>query len=207
MHDHCVAHRDLAKYNIMMDGTPLYPEGFHPSRPGRSRSGTRLINGRRRLHAPPVFYYLIDFGMSSKFEGDEPRVAWGIDGQDREAPELQEHRIGPYDPFALDIFTLGNVYKKSFLHKYGNLNFLYPLVDQMTQLSPKDRPSISEAIAIFEPIYAARERPLFRRRLQTFDEGSLERYFRDVISCYRDMRFMLWYFITYWYRLLTLRGP
>lgn len=97
-----------------MDGTPLYPKGFHPGRHGRSISVQHSVRGRYRLHAPPVSYYLIDFGLSTKYQGDGPYTAWGTDGQDRDAPELMYP--GPsYDPFALDIFTLGNVYKKSLL--------------------------------------------------------------------------------------------
>ncbi len=88
MHDHHVAHRsvlfswrlylrsshlsdrDLAYYNVMMDGTALYPKGFHPDRPERSRSATHIIKGRYRLHSPPVSYYFIDFDLSSKYEDD-----------------------------------------------------------------------------------------------------------------------------------------
>jgi len=99
----------------MMDGAALYQNGFHPGRHDRSRSATRFVKGRLRLYAPPVVYYLIDFGLSKKYEGDGPYEAWGMDGQDRDAPELQHEGAGPYDPFLLDIFTLGNVYKTSFL--------------------------------------------------------------------------------------------
>ncbi len=111
-----------------MDGTPLYPNGFHPGHHDRSRSGTDFAKGRLRLHAPPVFYYLIDFGLSKKYEGDGPYEAWGIDGQDRDAPELQDRDSGPYDPFLLDIFTLGNVYKTSFLDVRPNVSSQFVLL-------------------------------------------------------------------------------
>jgi len=207
MHDHHVAHRDLAYHNIMMDGTALYPKGFHPDRPERSRSATHIIKGRYRLHSPPVSYYFIDFDLSSKYEDDEPPVGWAMDGRDRDAPELQKHWTGPYDPFALDIFTLGNVYKKALLAKYDNLEFLRPLVDRITQISPKDRPSISEAMALFEPIYTARDRLRFRRRLHPFHEDRTTRYFQDVVAFNRDLGYMFCYSATYCYRLLTLQRP
>jgi len=196
MHDHRVAHRDLSTYNIMMDGAALYQNGFHPGRHDRSRSATRFVKGRLRLYAPPVVYYLIDFGLSKKYEGDGPYEAWGMDGQDRDAPELQHEGAGPYDPFLLDIFTLGNVYKTSFLDEYRNLEILRPLVARVTQRKPGDRPSISEAIVMFEPIYAARDRPLLRRRLHPSDEGRLERFIRDVIALFREIIHVFCYFLT-----------
>ncbi|KLO08592.1 hypothetical protein SCHPADRAFT_908516 [Schizopora paradoxa] len=207
MHNRLVAHRDLARFNIMMDGTPLYPKGFHPSRKFRSPSAQRFVRGRYRLHAPPVVYYFVDFGLSTKYEGDGPYRAWGIDGQDRDAPELQELGRGFYDPFALDIFTLGNVYKKYLLDKYANLKFLRPLVEIMTRKNPTDRPTINEAMFLFEPIYQNRTRPKFRKRLHPFHEDRTTRCFRDSVAAYRDMGHMSWYFVSYWYRLLTLQRP
>ena len=43
----------------------------------------------------------------------KPFMVTGRDGLDREVPELS-YSV-PYNPFAVDIFTLGNVYKKDFL--------------------------------------------------------------------------------------------
>ncbi len=107
--------RDLSTYNIMMDGTSLYPDGFHPDRHNRSKSAQTIIRGRYRLHSAPVLYYFIDFGFSSKYEGEGPWLAWGTHGQDRDAPELKIRGGHQYDPFALDIFTLGNAFRKSFV--------------------------------------------------------------------------------------------
>ena len=76
----------------------------------------------------------------------------------------------------------------------------------MTRKNPTERPTIDEVIALFEPIYQTRDRPMFRKRLHPFHEDRATRYFRDSIAAYRDMGHMSWYFITYWYRLLTLHG-
>ena len=60
---------------------------------------------------PPIRYYFVDFGISVKFPADlEPKRTVGIIGLDRDAPELSNTR--PYDPFRVDIFILGNVFKK-----------------------------------------------------------------------------------------------
>jgi len=177
MHDHHVAHRDLAKNYIMMDGNSLYPNGFH-YRDGRqtSISAKQAVQGRYHMHSAQVVYYFIYFKYSLYYEGSGPWRAWGANGQDRDAPELLMSEGQMYDPFALDIFTLGNAYKKSMLQKYGNINSLYQVVERMTPFEPADRPTISEALAIFEPMYAVRDRPAFRRRLHPHHEDSRSRY-------------------------------
>lgn len=96
----------------MMDGRPLYPEDHHPVHirltPDVSQEARYYS---RRDH--PVKYYFIDFGMSSHFKDEEPRLVLGAKGADQDAPELS-NKI-PYDPFMLDIFILGHVYEVQFL--------------------------------------------------------------------------------------------
>lgn len=71
----------------------------------------------RRRDVSSVRYYFIDFGLSSRFDGvGIPRLVTGDRAQDREIPELS--LIVPYDPFAVDIFTLGNVYKRNLIQVY-----------------------------------------------------------------------------------------
>lgn len=77
----------------------------------------------------------------------------------------------------------------------------------MTQIKPEDRPTINEAMALFEPIYRTRDRPMFRKRLHPFHEGRVKRYFRDTVAAYRDVGHMSWYFISYWFRFVTLQRP
>ena len=68
----------------------------------------------RRSDVKGVRYYIIDFGISSYFKDPvAPRLVTGPDGLDNEVPEL--HREAPYDPFPVDIFILGNMYKKLFV--------------------------------------------------------------------------------------------
>ena len=88
----------------------MYPNGFHPRdtflTPDYSSFAKYYSRTRR-----PVKYYFIDFGISTKFnETDTNRVVSGRKGLDQEVPEL--HMRDEYDAFALDVFILGNVYKK-----------------------------------------------------------------------------------------------
>lgn len=109
----CKTSRDCSDLNIMMDGTNMYPGGFHPIAQFLEPSGR--YNARYKLRANvSVKYYFIDFGLSTHFpDTDGPRLVTGSRCQDREAPELSE--INPYDPFALDVFLLGNVYRTVFI--------------------------------------------------------------------------------------------
>ncbi|KAL6300712.1 hypothetical protein BKA93DRAFT_828879 [Sparassis latifolia] len=123
LHSQRVAHRDCAAANIMMDGAPLYPQGHHPVRRESSPDGIYLLSPLSRIDHP-VRYYLIDFGISSLFEEGESPFVVGRKGRDKELPELSDDV--PYNAYKVDIFILGNLYKKEFLQKYYGLEFLDP---------------------------------------------------------------------------------
>lgn len=97
----------------MMDGTAMYPEGFHPSVQIMHPSGMKIAPVLRRCDVPSVKYYFIDFGISYNKREGESGLLTGNDGQDRDVPELSIKV--PYDPFLVDVFILGNVYRKTFL--------------------------------------------------------------------------------------------
>ena len=104
---------DCAMKNIMMDSKPLYPRGFHPVYPHRLPDAMPEAPVLSRS-AFPVRYYYVDFGISSYIPPEvEDKVVEGDLGRDQEVPELS--RYIPYDPFKVDIFVLGNVFKKEFL--------------------------------------------------------------------------------------------
>ena len=97
-----------------MDAERLYPLSFHPAMQWKNPVGTGPSYPLARRDCPGgVQYYFIDFGLSSKFEDGEPRSVVGGDALDQEVPELSD--LIPYDPFPVDIFTLGNIFHKYFL--------------------------------------------------------------------------------------------
>ena len=95
----------------MMDATDMYPEGFHPvqtdflpSLHGYARPWPRILSN--------VKYYYVDFGISVRFvDGVDSRLVLGRDCQDQEVPELSQ--TIPYDPLKVDVFILGNVFRKT----------------------------------------------------------------------------------------------
>ena len=94
-----------------MDAMELYPDGHHPDPLWDDLLPDQYVNARslRRRDVQNIKYYFIDFGISSQFNDvSGPRLVKGIDGRDQEVPEL-DLKI-PYNPFPVDIFTLGNTY-------------------------------------------------------------------------------------------------
>ena len=109
-----LSHRDCSLKNILMDATRMYPLGFHPVEQlllpvydikTRAPRITRLEAG--------VKYYFVDYGISSYFApGSQRELVVGIAGRDQDVPELS--RNVPYDPFKVDIFSIGNVLRGEF---------------------------------------------------------------------------------------------
>jgi len=150
MHEHGVAHRDCARGNIMMDATDLYPDGFHPQERGLSPDGCHDAETRDRNAVSQPKYYIIDFDLSTWFQDKEmgsDRLVTGTSGQDQSAPELSSDV--PYDPFKVDVYTLGKVFQERLLSKHKGLEVMGPLVDWMVEEDPAKRPSAAEALSAF----------------------------------------------------------
>ena len=94
-----------------MDGSSLYPKGWHPINYNYSPDYIHRAEHRSRLFAP-IKYYYVDFGISSYIPpGSSDRLVVGEFGREREVPELSA--TVPYDPFKVDVFIIGNLLKKS----------------------------------------------------------------------------------------------
>ena len=184
-----------------MDGSPLYPLGHHPVRTNYSSNGVYEINPLSRQEHP-VKYYFIDFGLSCHFKpGDSPLVV-GTKGRDKEPPELSDKH--PYNPFQLDIFILGNVYLQEFVQvciiiltspgelifsicqKYHGFEFLQPLVAQMRQRDPNQRPTAQAALTVFQGIKADLRESTLRWRLRSREESAPERVVYDTVAVARE---------------------
>ena len=97
-----------------MDASSLYPQGFHPIHlnylPNQVLKPAPTLS-RRDI---PVNYYYVDFGISTWFrEETSDKLVVGRDGLDQDVPELSDDV--PYDPFKVDIFVLGNLFRNEFI--------------------------------------------------------------------------------------------
>ena len=111
-----------------MMGDPLYPEGFNPAickrflAPHKQGKAPRFAKELRRIHADPVKYYFIDFGLSVRFSkgpNDPPRF-YTFDGKERNPPE---YKLQSFNPYILDIYILGKVYQRKLLQVGQELHF------------------------------------------------------------------------------------
>ncbi|KZW01255.1 hypothetical protein EXIGLDRAFT_603211 [Exidia glandulosa HHB12029] len=183
MHELHLVHLDASVANIMMDGLHLYLEPDHPARPGRALNDFRSVRRLERHESPaPVKYYYIDFGQSVRFQSLEDRRPLRRPGaQDRTVPE--ERYPDPCDPFALDVYCVGNVIKEYILEVrvrpagtvYWNVRFLRRLVQDMVGENPSSRPTAAEALARFAAI------------CETLKEDDLRKPLRRLWPIYSDI--------------------
>lgn len=100
---------DCAAENILMDGSNLYKDGWHPMNTWLARDGTDNLRLSRKRSDAEIKYYFIDFGLSTQFvPGQRERLVTGEFGR-IQAPEQVSG--SPYDPFKLDVYYLGHVYQ------------------------------------------------------------------------------------------------
>ena len=113
----------------MMDAKSLVPTGWHFVAPFCEPDGmTRIAPLDRKRH--PVRYYFIGFGNCFHIPRHQRSTPIkGIGGGDCDVPELLNGQA--YDPFKLDIYTLGNVIDKH-LHEVRISHYL-PKIRIMSQ--------------------------------------------------------------------------
>jgi hypothetical protein len=93
-----------------MDATDMFPRGFHPVDDTFLHDITTPAPWVPRSDAG-VKYYFVDYGISSYFPaGSQIQPVLGLAGRDQDVPELSD--VVPYDPFKVDIFTVGNVLRR-----------------------------------------------------------------------------------------------
>ena len=111
--------RDCNSNNLMMDPRPIFPKMYSPVHPLTNRAFTGTARFTRRTRHP-VKYYIIDFGLSHKYQAGEPRSPlYPVLGGDKTVPEFglppleNFDNSTPRDPFPTDVFYIGNL-----LHEY-----------------------------------------------------------------------------------------
>ncbi|KII93063.1 hypothetical protein PLICRDRAFT_170855 [Plicaturopsis crispa FD-325 SS-3] len=182
MHEQHVAHLDCGALNIMMDATALYPQGWHPWRLNYAPNAITKVSPVASRIDHPVRYYFIDYGLSIRFfEGESSiiRTRGGIP-QEKTVPELLVD--APYDAYKVDIYILGCVYRKELYEKFTGLDFLSPLIADMTHPDPSRRPTSAEALAQFRRIQAQLDSSSARWPLHPVDEILPVRVVRDTVA-------------------------
>lgn len=95
----------------------MYPDGFHAVDMNRSPAWDRKAKHATRTERP-VRYYMIDFGLAVLLLEGETRLVYPVHGGDRSAPEHRPELVDalvPHDPFATDVYYLGNLIREEFV--------------------------------------------------------------------------------------------
>lgn len=98
--------------NLVMDVSRMMPEGYHFFRPHSAPNNiTRLAPFVNRCRVTPMRYYFIDFEYSVHYRyGRESARTFEVVGGRRlnKVPELASP--GPYNPFKIDVYNLGEAF-------------------------------------------------------------------------------------------------
>ncbi|KAH8119827.1 kinase-like domain-containing protein [Phellopilus nigrolimitatus] len=190
MHSQNVAHRDLSDGNIMMDGRALFhPDGFHPAQQYLKARDLTIATPRSRSDVDRVRYYFTDFGISTHFQdNNKPRLVVGNMAQEESIPELSS--FVPYDPFRVDVFTLGMAFKRNLLDVHKNILVLSPLIQEMTKEKPEERLTAPQALELFNRLI--RTYPGYARRwcLHSHKERTTVRFTRNMRSVLRELSYL-----------------
>ncbi|KAJ7620603.1 kinase-like domain-containing protein [Mycena polygramma] len=161
LHSKNIAHRDICPKNIVVDPSTIIPGRFHFSNPSTS-NGVQWIPAyqadgptctthfmKTRTQAGPMKYYYIDFGLSVRYSSFETRgLVTGPCGQRaKHIPEI--FRPVPYDPFKVDVRSVGEMVRKDFLLEYSGLDCFIPFVQRLRRRRPASRPDAAGALALF----------------------------------------------------------
>ena len=103
--------------NILMSTREMWPEPFHVQMHHRNPTLTDDAKEPYTRTLKPPKYYIIDFGMSRQYSpGDHHPTETAPDGGDRTVPEFGDGRSRVvHDPFAVDIYCVGNVIQERIL--------------------------------------------------------------------------------------------
>ena len=160
-----------------MDGSTMFPNGFHPVRKRLNTDGFSRAKYISRTRAGSVKYYYIDLGMSKLIRREADRRMVIKQGAAKLPPEIERGDV--YDPFPVDLYYLGHVYREHLLEVRDlplrnvlvRANFLWSHICKHGIPSPFDRGldstrSQSSPVSTSGPI-SVRKLGLFSQRIYT----------------------------------------
>lgn len=144
------------------------------------RAGWSNICDTARLYRPPRAVLFHRLRPIPPFLPDQPHFVLDWGGRDDDVPELERHQ--PYDPFKVDVFTVGNVFLKEVFEKYLGSEFLSELIEFIMTKDPGKRPSSQVALQKWRKIKTGLSTSAARWRLRRPDESVGERVVLDTIA-------------------------
>jgi len=160
MHKNNVLHGDCKWNNIMADTLSLFDFTPHPCDPWMKLDFSGRTSKPASRTSRPVKYYLIDFDLSHIYRPEDApylkKPGWG---GDKTVPEFLIPQAPPCDPFPVDVYCIGNAFRRHFLDGWENrvkakkgFEFMRELVSDMVNNDPKKRPTMNEVVSRFDDI-------------------------------------------------------
>ncbi|KAA1477314.1 hypothetical protein DENSPDRAFT_844530 [Dentipellis sp. KUC8613] len=195
LHERKIAHRDCCRPNIMMDASQMYPDLWHFVKTNMRKDWKGKAKHYTRTERPVKYYYL-DFGLSQRYQAESTStwlpLALPVHGADKTAPENSDDKYEtPCNPFATDIYYLGNLIRQSFMQRYYGFGFMKKLVADMVQDEPSRRPSINEVVARFAKIRESLHFWKLRSRTTRKKEWKVVTLWRYPPHIIRTIRFIV----------------
>ncbi|KAL1713751.1 hypothetical protein EV715DRAFT_295796 [Schizophyllum commune] len=204
LHEKKITHRDFHLMNIMMNADPLYTVPFHPVSKNRRRDWKGYVRPSYTRTERPVQYHIIDFGLSIKYDSvDPPPMEIPVLGGDKSLPEFVGDDPAvpfsglskPYNPFPADVYCVGSWIRGEFL--VGNirsrllgLDFLWPLVNEMTEKDPQKRPTMDQVMSRYKDVVSSLSSWKLRSRVAKARDNSLHSLYLSVTHWARRVRFV-----------------
>ncbi|KAF9073655.1 kinase-like domain-containing protein [Rhodocollybia butyracea] len=185
MHRNNVAHRDCSINNMAMDAKSMYTRIYHPIEQKKrfDWSGGALHHSRTRC---PPKYYLFDFGFSRLYDSSQPPpLEPAIKSGGYFTPEAEEDAL--CDPFAADVYLLGNMMCFFGCPGIHGLKFLAELVDDMMADDPAKRPTMDEVASRFSVI--VQKQPWWKLRTRAVKKDEI-----IFLKPFRTLHHILWTF-------------
>ncbi|CAK5263609.1 unnamed protein product [Mycena citricolor] len=144
MHNHNIAHFDIAPQNMLMDESEVVPRGSHFAFPDTHEGDLTFFYWRNRCSTGPTRYYYIDFGLSLHFpQGKQSALHTGTL---RTFPTIPELSLDvPYNPFYVDVYQLGLTMQR-IIDEYYGLEAFVPVAAQMMADDPHARPEPEKSL-------------------------------------------------------------
>ncbi|KAJ7078440.1 kinase-like domain-containing protein [Mycena belliarum] len=185
MHEHNIAHFDIAPQNMVMEESRVIPDGSHFFNPRTHTGFYGLFSWKDRCSVGPVGYYYIDFGLSLYFpNGKDTALHFGTLRTFPAIPELSQ-TVG-YNPFKVDVFQLGLTMQK-LIDTYPDLEDFRPVCQSMTAPDPGDRPTPAGALQHLRSIAAGVAPATLSAQIWEKDTGFLKKASRLVLGGYRRL--------------------